>query len=120
MKYGIRTPSFKKSLKARTTGKAKRIAKRVINPAYGNKGVGYINNPKKALYNSVYNKTTIDIAKSIKNPSGHNVISNNENNDSELTDESAGCLAAIIILIIMAVPVVTSIWLVSFLYNLGS
>ena len=111
MKYGIRTPSFKKSLKARTIGKTKRIAKRVINPAYGNKGIGYINNPKKALYNSVYNKTTIDIAKSIKNPSGHNVISNN---DSELIDESAGCLVAIIILIIMAVPVITSIWLVYF------
>ena len=33
MKFGVRTPSFKKSLKARTTGKVKRIAKRVVNPA---------------------------------------------------------------------------------------
>ncbi len=111
MKYGMRIPSFKKSLKARTTGKVKRMAKRAINPMYGKKGMGYINNPKKALYNSVYNKTTIDITKSIKNPSEHNAISNN---DSELSDESAGCLAAIIILIIMAIPVIISIWLVSF------
>lgn len=117
MKFGVRTPSFKKSLKARTTGKVKRIAKRVVNPTYGKKGMGYINNPKKALYNSVYNKTTVDITKSIKNPSENNIITNNEN---ESVDKgSIGCLAIIIVFMMLIVPLVISICLVLFLYSLG-
>lgn len=66
MKFGFRTPNFKKSLKARTTGKLKRSIKRKINPFYGKKGIGYIKNPKKAFYNKVYNKVTIDPLKPIK------------------------------------------------------
>lgn len=58
MKIGMRKPSLKKSFKARTTGKLKRKIKKSINPFYGKKGMGRINNPKKALYNKVYNKTT--------------------------------------------------------------
>ena len=54
----MRKPSLKKSIKARTTGKLKRKVKKSINPFYGKKGMGWINNPKKALYNKVYNKTT--------------------------------------------------------------
>lgn len=61
MKFGYRTPSFKKSFKARTTGRLKREMKRSINPFYGKKGMGWINNPKKAMYNKVYNKTTRSI-----------------------------------------------------------
>lgn len=59
MKFGIRKPSIKKSIKARTTGRIKRSAKRAINPFYGKKGMGFINNPKKAVYNKVYHKTSI-------------------------------------------------------------
>lgn len=69
MKFGIRTPSIKKSIKARTTGRLKREIKGAINPLYGKKGMGWVNNPKKALYNKVYNKTSIgvlDILKRIK------------------------------------------------------
>ena len=62
MKFGFRKPSLKKSLKARTTGRIKRSIKRSINPLYGKKGAGYIKNPKKALYNKVYNKTTVGIS----------------------------------------------------------
>lgn len=61
MKYGFRTPSLKKSISARTTGKAKRKVKKVINPLYGKKGIGWIKNPGKAAYNKVYNKTTKSI-----------------------------------------------------------
>lgn len=61
MKIGVRKPSIKRSIKARTTGKAKRAIKRAINPAYGKKGMGLVNNPKKAVYNKAYNKTTIGI-----------------------------------------------------------
>lgn len=59
MKFGIRTPSPTRSLKARTTGKAKRYVKKSINPLYGKKGMGFINDPKKAAYNAVYRRTTI-------------------------------------------------------------
>ena len=57
MKIGFRTPSFKKSFKARTTSKYKRQLKSAIDPTYGKKGVGWFKNPKKALYNKIYNKT---------------------------------------------------------------
>lgn len=58
MKFGMRKTSFKKSFKARTTGKAKRKIKKALIPGYGKKGMGYIKNPKKAVYNKVYKKTT--------------------------------------------------------------
>lgn len=61
MKFGMRKPSLKKSLKARTTGKAKRAIKKALIPGYGKKGTRWIKNPKKALYNKVYNKTTFSI-----------------------------------------------------------
>lgn len=58
MKFGMRKPSIKKSIKARTTGKAKRKVKKALIPGYGKKGIGYIKNPKKAVYNKAYKKTT--------------------------------------------------------------
>lgn len=58
MKIGIRKPNLKKRLKARTTGKIKRKIKKSVNPLYGKKGMGLIKNPKKAMYNKVYNKTS--------------------------------------------------------------
>ena len=61
MKIGFRTPSLKKSFKARTTSKYKRQLKSAIDPTYGKKGIGWFKNPKKALYNKIYNKTTISI-----------------------------------------------------------
>lgn len=61
MKIGIRTPSLKKSLKARTTGKAKRAVKKAVVPGYGKKGMGWVKDPKKAAYNKVYNKTSKSI-----------------------------------------------------------
>lgn len=58
MKVGYRKPNIKKSIKARTTGKIKRKMKKAVNPLYGKKGMGYVKNPKKAVYNKVYHKTT--------------------------------------------------------------
>ena len=63
MKVGIRTPNIKKRIKARTTGKLKRKLKRSVNPLYGKKGMGFIKNPKKSIYNHVYKKTTVDLFK---------------------------------------------------------
>lgn len=61
MKIGIRKLSIKKSISARTTGRVKRAIKRKLLPGYGRKGMGWIKNPKKALYNKVYKKTTFSI-----------------------------------------------------------
>lgn len=61
MKIGLRKPSLKKSVKARTTGQLKRKAKSAINPFYGKKGMGWVRDPKKAAYNKVYNKTSFGI-----------------------------------------------------------
>lgn len=66
MKIGFRKPSLKKSIKARTTGKLKRKAKKAIIPAYGKKGTGIIKSPKKAVYNKVYHKTSFSIFGFIK------------------------------------------------------
>jgi hypothetical protein len=55
MKFGFRIPSLTKRISARTS------VKRVIRHNLGFKaprGMGWITDPKKALYNKVYNKTS--------------------------------------------------------------
>ena len=55
MKFGFRIPSIKKRIAARTS------VKRVIRHNLGLKaprGMGWVTNPKKALYDRVYNKTS--------------------------------------------------------------
>ena len=61
MKIGFRTPSFKKSFRARTTGKLKRKVKRSVNPLYGKKGVGFVKNPSRSVKNKIYHKTTFGL-----------------------------------------------------------
>jgi hypothetical protein len=56
MKFGVRKFSLRKRIAARTS------VKRVIRHNLGLKaprGWGWITNPKRALYNRVYNRTTI-------------------------------------------------------------
>ena len=58
MKFGIRTPSLKKRLSARTSWK------RIVRHNLGLKaprGWGWVTNPKKAAYNRVYNRTSISV-----------------------------------------------------------
>jgi len=58
MKFGIRKFSIKKRIAARTS------VKRYIRHNLGLKaprGYGWFTNPKKALYNRVYNRTSFDI-----------------------------------------------------------
>lgn len=57
----MRKPSIKKSIKARTTGKAKRAIKSSVNPVYGKKGAGFAKNPSRAVKNKVYKKTTFSL-----------------------------------------------------------
>lgn len=61
MKFGLRKPSLKRSLKARTTGRAKRAVKKTLISGYGKKGAGWIKNPKKAAYNKIYRKASFSI-----------------------------------------------------------
>lgn len=56
MKFGIRRPSIKRSLAARTS------VKRMVKQQLGLKaprGMGWITNPKRAAYNRVYDRTTV-------------------------------------------------------------
>lgn len=86
MKFGIRTPSISKSIKARTTGRVKRAVKSAVNPFYGKSGMGLVNDPSRAIYNFAYKRTTIgvlDILESKKareNSSFNNVFSKSKLN----------------------------------------
>jgi hypothetical protein len=56
MKFGFRLPSITKRIAARTS------VKRIVQNELGLKvprGYGWITNPKKFVYNKVYNKTTV-------------------------------------------------------------
>lgn len=58
MKFGIRTPSLRKSIAARTS------VKRLVRHSLGVKaprGYGWITNPKRAAYNRVYNRTSVGL-----------------------------------------------------------
>ena len=58
MKFGIRTPSLKRRFAARTS------VKRMVRHNLGFKvprGLGIFSNPKKAIYNKVYNKTSMSV-----------------------------------------------------------
>ena len=63
MKFGFRRPSLKRRISARTS-----IKRQVVHRA-GIKmpcGYGFLRNPKKAVYNKVYNRTSFDIFKTLK------------------------------------------------------
>lgn len=55
MKFGIRTPSIRKSIAARTS------VKRKVQNSLGlraPRGWGWVTNPRRALYNRIYTRTT--------------------------------------------------------------
>jgi hypothetical protein len=58
MKFGIRKPSLKRRIAARTS------AKRYLRHSLGLKaprGWGWVTNPRKAAYNRVYNRTSVSV-----------------------------------------------------------
>jgi hypothetical protein len=60
MKFGVRIPSMRKRLAARTSWK------RVVRHSLGVKaprGYGWLTNPRRAAYNRVYNRTTVGVGK---------------------------------------------------------
>lgn len=132
MKFGVRKPSFKKSIKARTSGRAKRAVKKSVNPLYGKKGMGFVNNPKKAVYDKVYSKTTVDSLKSFKKSTNkssshknkgetsqskvsHKRMNNNSKQSSSILS-GLGCLSIIGIIISFANPILFIITIPLFIY----
>ncbi|AYF55173.1 hypothetical protein DFH04_10725 [Clostridium novyi] len=63
MKFGMRKPSLKKRISARTS-----IKRQVVHRAGFKmpRGWGWLRNPRKYAYNKVYNRTTFDIFRLIK------------------------------------------------------
>jgi len=77
MKFGFRIPSISKRIAARTS------VKRIVRHNLGVKapqGGGWVTDPKKALYNKVYNKT------------------------------SRGCLVSVACLLLVPVALVWAVW----------
>lgn len=85
----MRKPSLKRSISARTTGRLKREVKRSYNPLYGRKGMGWINNPSKAMYNKVYHQTTFS-AKDVINNATTTHKNNTVNNPASEHKEGGG------------------------------
>lgn len=63
MKFGPRKPSLNKRIAARTSIKRQIVHRAGLKMP---RGYGWIRNPKKFVYNKVYNKTTFDIFKLFK------------------------------------------------------
>jgi len=63
MKFGLRTPSLRKSIAARTS--VKRFVRHNIG-LKAPKGYGWFTNPKKALYNRIYTRTTFSVWNGLK------------------------------------------------------
>lgn len=62
MKFGPRKPSFKKRISSRTSLKRQIVHRAGLKMP---RGYGWVRNPKKYVYNKVYNRTTFDIFKLI-------------------------------------------------------
>jgi len=58
VKFGLRRPSLRKSIAARTSWKR---ALRQRLGAKAPRGWGWLTNPKKAAYNRVYSRTTVSL-----------------------------------------------------------
>ena len=63
MKLGMRKPSIKRRIAARTSIKRQIVHRAGIKMP---RGYGWLRTPKKAAYNKVYNRTTFDIFKLVK------------------------------------------------------
>lgn len=60
MRFGLRVPSLRKRIAARTSWK------RAVRNSLGLKaprGWGWITNPRRAAYNRIYNRTTVGVGK---------------------------------------------------------
>ncbi len=110
MKMGVRKPSVKKSIKARTTGKVKRSIKKSVNPLYGKKGMGFIKDPERSVKNAIYHRTTIGVGDIISQSASSADLSAEGKSASGngvfiFLIVICSCLAALGLLLTIAVPV---------------
>ncbi|RNB90223.1 hypothetical protein EDM59_01455 [Brevibacillus nitrificans] len=63
MKFGMRKPSLKKRISARTSIKRQIVHRTKLKMP---RGWGWLRNPKKYAYNKVYQRTTFDVFALIK------------------------------------------------------
>lgn len=89
MKVGMRKPSIKRSISARTTTRVNKSIKKNLNPMYGKKGMGYINDPSKAIYNKIYHKATVS-TKDVLDSNTSNTRNNNVDPVSEHRSAGVG------------------------------
>ena len=62
--YEIRSQNSKHQKECKSTYNWK--SKKAVNPLYGKKGMGLVNDPKKAAYNAVYSRTTVGVSDVLK------------------------------------------------------
>jgi hypothetical protein len=67
MKFGIRVPSLRKRIAARTSWKR---AARNVTGFRAPRGYGWLTNPRKAAYNRVYNRTTVSVGRFVSGAIG--------------------------------------------------
>ncbi|HEY8363267.1 MAG TPA: hypothetical protein VIK77_10365 [Tissierellaceae bacterium] len=63
MKIGLRKPSLKRRISARTSIKRQIVHRAGLKMP---RGYGWIRDPKKYVYNKIYNRTTFDVFKLLK------------------------------------------------------
>jgi hypothetical protein len=91
MKFGLRMPSLKKRISARTSWK--RVARHNLG-LKAPRGWGWVTNPRKAAYNRVYNRTTVGLDSVLSSRSSRTAASG-----------SAGCLG-----VLMLGPLALLVW----------
>lgn len=92
MKFGMRKPSINKRVTSRTSSRLTRNLNASVKPLYGKRGMGWVNSPKKSVYNRVYEKTSFDGVDMFKenNNSGNKERNNytdyyiNDSNDGDI------------------------------------
>lgn len=103
MKVGFRKPSIKRSLKARTTGRAKRAVKKSVNPLYGKKGMGLAKNPSRSVKNAVYKRTTVGVSDIVGKPKKAKAAGHQSDGEERMS------MAGVIVVILVVLVVVGAI-----------
>jgi hypothetical protein len=88
MKFGMRRPSLRGRIAARTS------LKRYVRQSMGLKaprGWGWLTNPRRAAYNRIYNRTTFDLFRPRRR-------------------RASGCLVGVVVFLVTATMLVVTAW----------
>lgn len=100
VKIGVRKPSWKKSIAARTKGQFTRKIKRALIPGYGQRGVGWAH-PKRKLYNKAYSRTTVSLNDLFKQRHTPNVSTKRKSSIVKSNGIHLGCGGLIVLAVII-------------------